>query len=228
MPGRKFLYRRLWYLKKRNNKKLRLYICLSVITVFFTFFIYFAEKNALPNIADASRYQAEVLLGPIIDNEVMRHINENAKYEDYVTVDKDRNGRIISVTTDVSKLNRLTEEVKSAVSARMSQMENEFVSVPLRVIFTRSAIMSAGSGINIMVKPSDRVEAEYISDITPFGSDGARHCIYLQIKVKVDLSFSFLMKKSIEVVSTVPLTEMLFERNLAPAFLERINAPVLE
>ncbi len=228
MPRKKFLFRRLWYIGKGNKKRLHFYVGISIAIIIFTLLLYIIESFSLPNIAQASKYQTEKLLSDRINSEVLKHLSENEHYEDYVTISKDNDNRIEAVKTDVAKLNELVFEVNNAVRQNLTALKNLYVSIPFSVLYKKSEINQPGQGISVQVLTSDRVQTEFVSELTPLENSRASHKIYLKIVAWVDTKFSFLMKKSFAVTTIIPVTEMIFEKDLSPAFFESMNIPVLE
>ncbi|MDP4094397.1 MAG: sporulation protein YunB [Bacillota bacterium] len=228
MSHGKTISRRLWYLRRGNKKKLRLYLSLFLGVVLLTLLIFYADRYALPNIVNASEYQAEVLVTSIINEEAVKHIDENAQYGNYVSINRDSDNRVSSVNTDVVKLDRLMEDINTSIKNRLKALKNKNITIPFSVIYTKNAVKSTGSGLKAKLNTTDDVKTDYVSVITPFGTDGATHRILIRIKSRIEISFLFLAKKSFDIVCDVPLTEMLYKGNLAPAFLSDINAAVYE
>ena len=228
MPRKKLLFSSLWYISKGNKKRFHLYIGISITIIIITFLLYILESYSLPNVAKASKYQAERLVSDIIKTEVLKHMSENANYEDYVTISKDNENRIAAVRTDVAKLNELAFEVNNAIIQNLTALKNLSVSLPFSVLFKSSEINQQGQGLNVRVITSDRIQTEYVSELTPLENSRASHKIFLKVTAWVDTKFSFLMKKSFAVTTSIPVTEMIFEKDLSPAFFESMNIPVLE
>ena len=228
MPRKKLLFRRLWYISKGNKKRFHLYIGISITIIIITFLLYILESYSLPNVAKASKYQTERLVSDIIKTEVLKHMSENADYADYVTISKDNENRIAAVRTDVAKLNELVYEVNNAVSQNLVSLKNLSVSLPFNVLYKSSEINQQGQGLNVKVITSDRIQTEYVSELTPLENFKASHKIFLKVVAWVDIKFSFLLKESFAVTTSIPVTEMIFEKDLSPAFFESMNIPVLE
>lgn len=228
MSHRRVLVRRLWYVGKGNKKKLRVYVILTAIVILITLLIYVSESCIIPNITAAAGYQAEKAVTRLITSEIIKHMNENVKYEDYVTLSKDNDNRITSVKTDVGKLNQLAAEVNKAVEYSLDSQKEIDISIPLKAAFNKNYKIEAGRGLSVKVKLPDEIRTEFISELTPFENYSAAHRISLKTEAWIQVKFLFLIKKSIAVTITVPVTEMMFEKDISPAFYESMNNRVLE
>jgi hypothetical protein len=118
--------------------------------------------------------------------------------------------------------------VNEAVKYNFSELKNLSVSIPLSVLYKKGEVTELGSGIDVKVILSDRIYTEFVSELTPLENYRASHKIFLKVVAWVDTKFSFLVKKSFAVTVIIPVTEMVFEKDLSPAFFDSMNIKVLE
>ncbi len=107
---------------------------------------------------------------------------------DLVNLERDGNGSITAVTTNVAAINMLAAEV---LSQAIDQTEQEVLTVKLPVanLLGSAILMNRGPSISVHVTMLSSSTASFRSEITSAGINQTRHQLFLDL----DVQLSFLM-----------------------------------
>jgi sporulation protein YunB len=108
-------------------------------------------------------------------------------YNELITLEKDSNGNVTALVTDMAKINQLQAEITNEVIDRLAYEETTIISIPLGNV-TGSAVF-AGMGPKIPVKISSvsSVLSSFSNDFSSAGINQTRHKIMLNVDVVLDI-----------------------------------------
>jgi len=201
------LYRKFWYIKKRNSKKIHVYSIFIVILILIVLITAYTKNNILPNISTISEIRSQtVITEAVLDAVKEEEYPQNINYSDFVTISRDAQGSITSIETNVVKLNRILANVYSKITEKMSSLSQEKFAVPFGAIFGNTIFANVGPNIYVKINPIRNITANYKSEFTSGGVNQTRHRISLQVSVNEDLHGSGEEGKT-EVPIEIPIAE---------------------
>ena len=207
------LYRRIWYIKKRNAKSLRAYVRAALVVVLLAVAAYFADKNLMPNFADASEFIIRNAVNEAIYGSIKEIFSENAGYEGLMELNKDKNGRIDFIRVNPIGLNRLAAGISEKVRIKMSKLGKVKISVPAGAIFGNSIFAGMGPRVYVKMLPAGSIETNYRSEFSSAGINQTRYTIYLTVKTRIGIIAPFLRKQT-EIETVIPLAETVIVGNV--------------
>ncbi len=150
--------------------------------------------------------QARAMATEIINQVVLDEFSKGFKYDDIITVDKDKDGNIIMIRADTIKMNKIAGEI--ALNAQISLKESEGfkVRLPLSYILKSNILSFYGPSISIKMQPAGFIETKYLSNFESSGINQTRHKIYVQVKTNIRI-FIPLKSQDIQVSNEVPVAE---------------------
>jgi len=212
------LYHRLWYVKKRNAKRIHIYFRLLLILIIFATLIYYANKNLLPCLNAICEYRTKSIITDTVSKAIDEVFAGNATYEDFVIVNRDKSGRINSIETNVTKLNKLSARVSSSICSRLSLLERQKVSIPFGALLGNSVFSGMGPDLNIVIRPEGNIETSIKSEFHTAGINQTRHVIYLQVHAQASVVTPLTRRKT-EIVSSIPVAETVIVGTVPEVYL---------
>jgi sporulation protein YunB len=204
------LYRRLWYVKRRNGNKINILTRIIIIVMIFTLFTTYANKKLFPYLIAISESRVESVINNSISNIVeevfAEEYTEEYGFGDIIITNKNSRGEIISIYTNIVKLNRLSVKISSEIQNQLSSLKAEKVSIPLGMLLGNTIFSSIGPRLFISIQPYGSVETEFKSEYYPLENNQSKYTLYLQVKTKAGIEAPFFQKKS-DIITNVQLVE---------------------
>lgn len=166
-----------------GGKILFLLILLILAIVLFS-------RQIKPVMESSTVNEAKVTAVGIINNVVLNEINTDAvSYENLVHIDRDADGRVLSITSDVPKMNRLKAKIIADVQKGLDGSGNSNVDIPLGTLLGSNLFHGRGPNLRLKLTLAGNVRADFKSTFGSAGVNQTRHQIFLNVGVSV---YSFL------------------------------------
>ena len=183
---------KLKYLKKKVrqmkiNKTFVLFILIIIITAIFFTAIY---NLAIPKIKSISQINASGLALEITNNAVA-NILKDITYENLMNVDKDETGKIVAITSNSIKINKLANNVSLEVLNIFNNMQSRILKIPLTTILDMGFLSGIGPDVKFRMLPTGYATATFVSEFEDAGINQTRHKIYIKINTGVRLIAPF-------------------------------------
>ena len=174
---------------RRRSRSVVLARMLLVLILLIGFICLF-NWQLKPVIESETENEAKIKSVSIINNIVLKEINNDpTSYQNFIFVNRDANGKVLSVTTDVAKMNRLKAQVISAVQQELNGNTDSTVHVPLGTLIGSDLFHGLGPNISLKLTLSGNISAEFQSTFESAGINQTRHRITLNVGASV---YSFL------------------------------------
>lgn len=180
------------------NKKARKRIVLFRFTLclFFCFSVCFVcmyEVRARPVIKDVASSQAENMAVNVIEKSIIKVLEENEfTYSSLVKIQKDENGKIASIETDIVKMNLVKSEISRVVSEEILELDSKEISIPIGTIIGTSILSGKGPKIKTEVTLSSNVS---VSVDNKFISTGINQTLH-EIVINIDAAIFVIMPRN--------------------------------
>lgn len=153
-------------------------------------FIVIFNNQIKPVIESVTANEAKIKSVSIINSIVMKEISENSvTYESLINVNRGTDGNVLSITTDMVKMNQLKAKIITAVQSQLNGETDSTVGIPLGTLLGGDLFHGRGPNINLKLTLSGNVTAEFKSSFDSAGINQTRHQIYLNVSASV---YSFL------------------------------------
>lgn len=203
----------------RRPLKGRLIVFLLLLVALVALF----NHTLYPVMQSEAENEAKVKAISVIDNIVLHEISTNSvTYESLIHVERDSAGKVLSITTDVVKMNLLKTKIMTEVQNAFNNDAASAVKVPLGTLLGGSIFYGRGPDVTLNITLSGNVAAEFKSSLTSAGINQTRHQIYLNVGTNV---YSFLpgisaatkvntdvLVAETVIVGTVPNTVLNFDK----------------
>lgn len=167
----------------KRRKKIVKFISILLIAS-FTFYTIYQAIIPIFNIICKDKAKS---VATIICNEESTKIIKEYKYEDLITIHRDKDNNITMIQSNITPINLIISDVAEKIQKRIDEVKSEEASITLGS-FTGSKILS-GFGPNIPIKLSlvGNVETDLRSEFESKGINQTIHRIYLQVDCNINI-----------------------------------------
>lgn len=203
-------------------KRILLRMLLTALFVFLIFLIVtgmIQMKAMLTSLATSSVANA---VNQIVFDSVNDAINTGAfQYDQMISFEKDNEGKITAVKSNMPEFNRLQSTILSEVLEQVDQVSSQDLSIPLGSLTGSNLLSGRGPLISVRMQSIGSSYAELENEFTSAGINQTKHQIILHINVYVSIllpgfqtatkiSNSMIVAETI-IVGSVPETYTYFQ-----------------
>lgn len=193
--------------RKYRNRSHVPFKAIAIIIFFFAFMV-FLQMHLHPVVTAVTTNQARIKSINTINSVIADELNKNGvSYNDLVNIQRDStNGKVLSITTQMVKMNELKAAIINDVQKEMGGDGHTDIGIPLGTLLGNDLLHGYGPKIPLRLTLSGNVNAEFKSLFESAGINQTRHQIYLNIHTSV---YSFLpgFSTTTEVDTNIPVAE---------------------
>jgi len=122
----------------------------------------------------------------LINDAIEKQIeNDNIHYDRIVYFEKDLDGRITALKTNMSEVNRLKTSILNIINDEILQMDSSDIGVPIGSLFLPEFFSGKGPTFPVSILSIRNSDASFSSDFVEAGINQTRHQLNMQISVDV-------------------------------------------
>ncbi len=188
-------------MKAKKNKKFRrfkilvIFMCLFIIATL----IYF-QRNVTRVLISISEATIRSVTTVAVNDAIYYTLNDTMRYEDLITIERDADGNVTSITTDSLKINRIARDTAYLSQENLNKMSQEGILVPIGALTGIEALAGFGQKINLKIIPISNVECRFVSKFLEAGINQTKHSLYLEIVSDISI---IMPSKSTNLASTI-------------------------
>lgn len=213
---RDFFYYRRQLSRRALLKGLAFFLCAMTLTVAFI-----AAAHMRPLLENLATTRVANTVTGIVSQAVYEAIESGMlHYDSLVAYEKDVNGAITAVHSDLAAFNHLQAEILDTVLTRMGEVSTRELSIPIGTLTGSALLAGRGPRIAVRMESLGTSEAHFRNDFLSAGINQTRHQISLDIDVIVSVllpgvktttrvSNTFLVAETV-IVGAVPDTYTYF------------------
>ena len=141
----------------------------------------------------------------------------SADYGALTTLEKDANGEISAVTTNVVALNALASDILMSVTAATAD-HDIVISIPIGSLTGSTLLLSRGPNIKIRVQVLSSTFSGFKTDISSVGINQTRHQIALELREELTLLMPWRAVNT-SVVTDIPVAETIIVGKVPESYL---------
>ncbi len=193
-------------MKRLLRKILRMIVIISVLC--FTFLILFRIKyrSAIIELAQTQlRNSTSDLINDAIDKQIELG---NIQYDRMVYFEKDLNGRITALKTNMSEVNRLKTDILAIINDEILALDTSNLGIPIGSLFFPELFSGKGMQIPVMIHSIRNSDASFSSSFTQAGINQTLQQLNMEVLVDVTIlvlgeTCSFTVSTHVVVAETV-------------------------
>ena len=125
------LKRRLF---KRNNN-VKAFLIKGVVILIIVLFIFQKTTDLVEDTLHTLCEAKVESIGITISNKAIDDVMDGIMYEDLIKFDKDGEGKIVALKSDVVEMNNISSEIAAKIQHMYDELEDIYVYVPLRKFY---------------------------------------------------------------------------------------------
>ncbi len=194
----------IWY-KKRPGKKRRFLCWVMAIILSFGLFAYYKWVITAQVISLCGDY-AYSYSAYAVNKTVLNSLEQEIKYTDLITVEKNSSGDIVLMSTNSHKINAISREIASECQIRLDAKIRQGIPIPW-MCFSGITLL-AGYGRPVLFKSLSVVSVicDFGSKFTTTGINQTLHSVYIEVKSTVKINMP-LNSRTEECVTSVLISE---------------------
>ena len=148
-------------------------------------------------------YLATRIINSVIDEELS---SAGGVYDNLVTLEKNANGNVSALKTDIVGINQLKAAITNEIAQRLVELDTSEIAIPLGNLIGGELFSGRGPKIPVHLVPVGSVSANFISAFNNAGINQTRH----QIVIDTTVSMSVIMpgaRTSCQVNTQVSIAE---------------------
>lgn len=188
----------------RRGRKRLLALTLLGMTVAFLLFL---RLGVAPLVQELAKARVANKASGIINDAVEAQLrNDNIDYDAIVFLEKDRNGAITALKTNINEINRLKTEILSVIDTMLLDLDVNDVGLPLGSLILPEFFSGTGPVLPVKVMSISTSDADFYNEFTEAGINQTSHRIDMEVRITMTI-LTPVGTESVTASSTVVVAE---------------------
>lgn len=178
----------------------------------------FLEVQLVPAVESLTVNAARQAAVAAVNQSVLEELNtDNITYEDLISLQRDSDGKVQTITTNMAKTNKIKAEITQAVQKNLQQ-EKIKTSVPLGTLLGSRLLHGRGPNVPLVVTLKGNVESDFKTGFESAGINQTRHQIYLELHTEI---YSFIpgLHTATDITTSVLVAETVIVGDVPQLFM---------
>ncbi len=163
-------------------------LLIPIVSVSIIVMLFFAERSVRPILRTMAIANIEIIASEKISEAIEEEMaSERYDLNDIISFEKDQDGRINAIKTNIVTSNRLKSALALAVLDKIGRISESEVSVPMGNLTGWSFLSGRGPNIPVKTVPVGSVKTNLQSKLTNGGINQTLHRIILEITVSMNV-----------------------------------------
>lgn len=160
-------------------------------------------------IGDLARTQVINTTSDLTNDAIAKQIAQgNIQYDRIVFFEKDLDGRITALKTNMSEVNRLKTDILNIINDEILALDNSDIGIPLGSLFFPELLSGKGPAIPVHILSIRNSDANFVSDFSQAGINQTLHRLNMEVSIDVAVlvlgqTASFTVTSEVVVAETV-------------------------
>ncbi len=151
-------------------------------------FVWMVNRQIMPVFSSMATTKVTNTVTRLLEQTVNSYLTEqNISYQDIITLEKDENGAITALTTNMTRLNTMRNEILIRVSEAMDTLDEEELSIPVGNLTGITLLSGLGFDLPVQVVLVGTAGADFNQTFTAAGINQTHHQIMLDVSVTVNI-----------------------------------------
>jgi sporulation protein YunB len=172
--------------RRYKQKKLSIKIKITVIVAVISIIAVLVDIQMRPLVKSILFSQAQTVSINVINKAVVEELSRlDIDYSDIVEIQKDSDGKILAVSTDMKKVNSLKSMMTIAIQEKITTMDAQKIKIPLGTFTGTEILNGRGPKISVNISMSGSVIMDFKSEFVSAGINQTKHRLYLDVSSEV-------------------------------------------
>lgn len=147
----------------------------------------FSYYHFRPTIKIISVNTAKNIASQIINESVLNELSNNEFYGDIIQIQKDETGEVVSLLSNMNKLNKLKSQVSISIQEKFSKSKNKKIPISVGTLTGIDILNGLGPDVPINMSIIGNISSEFKSDFQSAGINQTVYKIYINISAKLSV-----------------------------------------
>lgn len=177
-----------FHYRRRMDRRFLARAVLFALTALALTLVIFATSQLRPLLESLATTRASNTVNRIVSEAVDEAIaNGEISYEQLISFEKDNEGKITAVHSNMAACNRLQSEILDIILARIDQVSARELSIPIGTLSGSSLLAGRGPRISVRMESVGSSTARFQNEFIDAGINQTKHQIVLNIDVYVSI-----------------------------------------
>lgn len=187
-------------------------LCAVIVVLLVLFFVLRSKYRLV--IEELAQTQVKNTTSDLTNDAIARQIAEgNIHYDRIVFFEKDLDGRITALKTNMSEVNRLKTDILNIINDEILALDHSDIGIPLGSMFFPELFSGRGPSIPVHILSIRNSDANFVSHFTQAGINQTQHRLNMEVSIDVAVlvlgqTSSFTMSSEVVVAETVIVGEV--------------------
>ena len=188
---------------RRSRKRLLALTLLGLAVAF----LLFMRLSVAPLVQELAKARVANKASSIINDAVEAQLrNDNIDYDAIVFLEKDRNGAITALKTNINEINRLKTEILSVIDTMLLELDVNEVGLPLGSLILPEFFSGTGPTLPVKVLSVSTSDADFHNEFAEAGINQTSHRIDMEVRITMTI-LTPVGTESVTATSTVVVAE---------------------
>lgn len=193
-------------MRRRVKTAIWFAVCLLILTVILLMGFRLRYKKVIFDLAETKvRNATSDLTNEAIDAQIGIG---NIAYDKIVYFEKDVNGKITALKTNIGEVNRLKTDILKTINQKILKLDSSDIGIPVGSLIIPELLSGRGPVIPVRILSIRNSDAEFRSDFSQAGINQTLHRVIMEVNIEVSVLIlgetdSFRVSSSVVVAETV-------------------------
>ena len=197
-------------------------IFLLLTLILFVSFVSILELRLRPVVEHLAIHQVNNLVTAKVNHSLM---SMDEGYEDLISIQRDGNGKIIAVASNMAQVNQLRNHVATCVLDTVSSLDVHELGVPLGSLFDMDLLWAKGPKIRVHSLVVGLVNTQVNSEFNAAGINQTIHRVLLKVEIPLTVLIPGIVLET-QVNTTVCVAETVIIGSVPDTYLTLNDSPI--
>jgi sporulation protein YunB len=200
------LYRRCWYIKKRNQVNIHILSRLISVIIIFALLLTYVQKLTIPYLSELSQSKARETFISTVNSAIRDSLAGNYFDNNLISTGIDENGNIKSLQVNSVKVKEFSNVLTDLLIKKLYETNLRESSIRFGVLTGINFLSTLGPLIHIKYSPYHNTETVVKSNIINEKANQSSHVISIEIKSQIRINLP-LTEKKYKITLEIPISE---------------------
>lgn len=192
---------------RKRLKRIRIIFLVFIVILFTSFFLLRSKYRLI--IRDLAETSVKNATSDLANDAVAKQIeNGNIQYDRIVYFEKDVNGRITALKTNIGEINHLKTDILNIINGQILALDAADIGVPIGSLFLPEFFSGRGPSIPVHILAIRNSDATFTSNFFQAGINQTLHQLIMEINVDAAVlvlgeTSSFTISSEVVVAETI-------------------------
>ena len=202
--------------RKRNNRWSAVLVLFAILLVLFVLFL---RLGIAPMVEELAKMRVENRASYIINEAIEAQLrSDDIDYDNIVYLEKDVNGKITALKTNINEINRLKTQILSVIDTMLLDLDVNEVGLPIGSLILPELFSGSGPKLPVKVLSVSASDADFRNDFSEAGINQTSHRIMMDVTITMTV-LTPVGTESVTVTSGVVVAETVIVGNVPNSYV---------